>query len=450
MISDERLLDFCRALNAAVRSGLPLSDAFATLAKARKHGRHIARAAELTYKGIPLHEAFEAQKIFPKVFIALVRAGEEGGKTDEFLDVYADCLQVRIEFRRRIERLLAYPAFAVVVAAGLLLFVSFKVIPSILEPLIAAGAPVPRQALLITDLASRLYDNWPPLVVGAVVFILAARAFIRSGLGRKAGSIAGHFLPLFRFATEEARYFYQYTIMGLLFKAGLPLSAMMDILQQFSQDDPISRRRFREAAGLVGSGRGFTESISKLLPPEDRQSLEVAEKAGRLDDTLLSRGKLHYDKHLHRLKLLVTGFTISTMAGLALLAFALIIALIWPVLSVLSGGVEQGPVPQPAAAVQPVRRTGPKGPLELKAEAAEAATRIFNQAHGDRIRNLLQGRPDTGESGPAAEEKSATAQAEEQKAAPQKKKLTPITPMKKLQFNSAQPTQVQPTGIDSH
>ncbi|MDT8285867.1 MAG: type II secretion system F family protein, partial [Elusimicrobiales bacterium] len=60
MISDESLLGFCRDLSAAVRSGLPLSDAFETLARSRGHGGLIAGAARLTAGGSMLHEALAA------------------------------------------------------------------------------------------------------------------------------------------------------------------------------------------------------------------------------------------------------------------------------------------------------------------------------------------------------------------------------------------------------
>ncbi|MCM2266258.1 MAG: type II secretion system F family protein [Elusimicrobiales bacterium] len=415
MIQDERLLGFCRALTAALKSGLALSDAFATLAKTGRHGRHIGRAGALAAAGSTLHEAFAAQGVFPKVFLALLRAGEESGKTDEFLELYADCLQTRIEFRRRIERLLVYPAFAALAAAALLLLTALKVMPMLLEPLASAGVPLPPQALLITSWAAALYANWPPALLTALAAILLLRAFVRSALGRKAGSLAGHFLPLFRFSTQEARLYYQYTIMGLLFKAGLPLGSMLSILQQFSQDDFISRRRFFKAEELAAAGRGFTESLAALVPQEDRHSLEVAEKAGRLDDTLLCRGKVHYDLHLHRLKLLVTAFNISTLAGLAVLAFGLIVAMIWPVLAVLGGGERTLPL----SPERPAVKSG-QAQTEPGKSAAAAATRLFNERQGGKISGLIQ-------------EKSAGPDSA------RRKKLQAPARMNKIQFNSAKP-----------
>ncbi len=421
MISEERLLSFCRGLTASVKSGLPLSDAFATLARTGKYGRHIARAARMTAEGAFMHEAFAAQGVFPKVFIALLRAGEEGGKTDEFLDIYADCLQVRIEFRRRIERLLLYPAFALVFALALLLFFSFKVIPLLLEPLIKAGAAVPKRMLLVNSAAEKLWANWPPVVLALIAFILLGRWFVRSGVGRKLFGLAGHLLPLFRFASSEARLYYQYTIMGLLFKAGVSLGAMMDILRQFSMDDLISRRRFAKAEEKVAGGAGFAESVAPLVPEEDRHSLEVAEKAGRLDDTLMARGKSHYDRHIHRMKMLVTAFNIATLGGLALATFALMAALVWPVLSVLgaSGGALRNVLPSSE------QGTSPSG----SNAAPETPTGRFNRLQGGRVSGLmLQGKRSGSSSG--------------------RKKLVPVgSGFGGFNANGIHPTDIRPTDV---
>lgn len=449
MMSDERLLDFCRALVSTVRSGLTLSDAFETLAKSSRHGRVIAGAAKLTAGGSPLHEAFKAQKIFPPVFIALLRAGEEGGKIDEFLELYADCLEVRVEFRRRIERLLVYPAFTVILAGGLFLLASLKVVPLVMEPLLKSGAALPAQAFWFTNLAERLYERWPLIIMFASVSLLALRAFLRSGAGRKVRGLAGHWLPLCRFATEEARLYSIYTTMGLLLKAGLPLGMLMDVLLQFSQDDLITKRRFRRAAEMLSAGTSFSGSVAGLMPEEDRHSMEIAEKAGRLDETMLCRAKLHYDRHLHRLKLLVTGFTISTMIAIALICFALIMTIVWPVISVL-GGMKGGGgsglgLAGPAAALNqalPANNGSARRKKSTVRMFEDAKTEMFNKKHGKEVSDFIQkygmkarqdqnGEGQTGRSG-------------------QKKMLRPVSPIGKIRFKEATPTSIQPLDIHSH
>ncbi len=437
MISDERLLDFCRALVSTVRSGLTLSDAFETLARSRRHGRVIARAAELAGGGMSLHEAFSAQKVFPPVFIALLRAGEEGGKTDDFLELYADCIEVRVKFRRQIERLLVYPVFVAVLALALFFLVSFKVVPMVMEPLLKSGIKLPPQAFWFRNLAEYLYARWPQLLVIGSVSALVIRMFLLSGPGRKARGLAGHLLPLFRFATAEARLYYIYTTMGLLMQAGLPLSAMMDVLLQFSQDDIITRYRFRRAVERLAVGESFSGSVASLMPDDDRHAMEIAEKAGRLEDTLLSRAKLHYDRHLHRLKLLVTGFTISTMIGVALVAFALILTLVWPAVSVLSGikadssGSTSQSLPTDGAA---------HGKTAVSRQDARTGT--FNANNGGQVADFMQnyGVRSGGPAGSGAQAGSSG----------HKKMLAPVSPIGRIQFQQAQPTSIQPSDIKSH
>lgn len=436
MMSDEALLDFCRALSSSVKSGLPLSDAFASMANSRSFGGPVLRAARLIASGRQLHESFAAQKAFPPVFLALLRAGEEGGRIDEFLDIYGDCLETRIKFRRQIERLLLYPLFVLALAAVLFLVVSFKVVPFVMEPLMKAGAALPPQVFLFASAAEWLWASWYKILAVGVPALLLLRWALGSGPGRKLRGLGAHLLPVFRFATEEGRLYYLYTTAALLMKAGLQPGAMMDVLLQFSADDLLTRRRLKRAAALMSAGQGFAYSVAPLLPEEDRHSVEVAEKAGRLDDTLLSRGKLHYDRHVHRLKMLVTAFNISTLAAIAAICFGLVLTVAWPAVSMMAGtknvlkglGLDAGaPAAGPAAAPRkaPAQDMSPE---QLK-------TKTFNEDYGKKVSEFIK------QYGAAPAEGASGTAGEPAPEEPQKKRL-----QGKVKFG-ASPTSIEPTRI---
>lgn len=434
-MSDEALLDLCRALVSTVRSGLTLSDAFETLSRSSRHGRLLRRAAALTERGKFLHEAFAAQGVFPPVFIALLRAGEEGGKIDDFLEIYADCLEVRVKFRRQIERLLIYPVFVLVTACALFLLVSFKVVPSVMEPLMKSGASLPPQAFLFAAAAEWLAANWYKVLLVGSVGLLALRWLLGTGPGRKLRGLASHWLPLARFATSEGRLYYLYTTLALLMKAGLQPGAMMAVLAQFSQDDLITRRRLKRAAALLSGGETFARSMAPLLPEDDRLAVEVAEKAGRLDDTLLSRAKMHYDRHLHRLKQLVTWFNISTMLAIGAVCFGLVFTVAWPALSMMKGTKEILKTLSPGggeSAVPALPAGAPRKTAQPGLSAEELKTRAFNAAYGGKISELMNGGAQPKKSGKAA------ASAEEDK--PPKKKL-------KGRVRFGGPTSIQPGSL---
>lgn len=392
MIQDEALRDMCRGLSGAIKSGMALSAAFETLSAAPAYGRYLARAAELTAGGTPMHEAFSQQGIFPPVFTALLRAGEEGGKTDQFLDLYADSLDVRIDFRRSLGRVLIYPAFAVLLGLGLFAFMSLKAIPVITAPLTRAGAPVHGAASLLAAAGTALGQHWLIALVSLAALWLAGKALLRTGPFRKLLSLAAHWLPGFRYATAESRLYYVYTTIGLLLRAGFPLTAMMDVMLQFSADDPVLSRRFSRAAKLLAGGGNFCLAMGGILTPDDQRSMQIAEGAGRLDETLLRLAEQHRGLHLHRLKTLATYTTIAVTVALAPLCFMLIMSVIKPVFSGIGGASADGRRPQ---GEQSSDMMSPEDAATAKAHAHfipvenDTSTAVFNATYGAAIMNFI-------------------------------------------------------------
>lgn len=336
MHDEERLLAFSRALTDSVRSGLPLADTLRVLG--------MKRAAETVSSGKALHEALAAERLFPPLFIALIRAGEESGKVDAFLDRFSAWLEVRIDFRRRLTRAFAYPAFACAVAAALFALFSAKAAPLLLQPLVEAGAPLPKGAVIVMAVGQALLANLHFLFGGLLLAAFLLRAFARSTTGKRLGALAGHWLPGFRYALEESRYYQIASTMELLLAAGLRPRQMMDILLQFFEDDPVNHRRFARAAVRLSEGASFSETLGVCFPEEDRPRIATGERAGRLDEALGKLAKSHHERHMHRLKLTATSFQLAVTVALAPVCFGLVMWIIWPAFSLLSsaGGTLTG------------------------------------------------------------------------------------------------------------
>lgn len=337
MISDRRLLFLCRDLSAAVRSGLAIGDSLETMSKGPGPAAGaLEGAAREVGEGRALHEALAAQGIFPPVFLSLVRAGEEGGRLPEFLDKLIALLEVRVDFQRRMKRALAYPAFVVLMALAVFLVFSLKVVPLLLEPLQEAGVAPAEEDLWLSRLPGRLAESWPMIAAAALFGAAALTAFFRSRAGRQARALAGHWLPGVRFATEHARLDLLVTTTGLLLETGLPAGAMMEVLGEVFDEDPVISRGLSRASAAVAQGASLSESLGALLPWEDRRSVEVAEKSGRLAQALLALGKSHRDIQQHRLELLATASNVAAVLAVGSTVAVLIWTVLQPVFSVLS------------------------------------------------------------------------------------------------------------------
>lgn len=373
MRDEERLLAFSRALTDSVRSGLPLAETLRVLGKTTGHRAALERAAESVSAGRTLHESLSVEKLFPPLFIALIRAGEESGKVDAFLDRFSAWLEVRIDFRRRLTRAFVYPAFACALAAAIFALFSAKVAPLLLQPLVDAGAPLPKGAVIVMAVGQALLANLHYLLAALVLAVYLLRVFSRSRTGKRLGALSGHWLPGFRYAIEESRYYQIASTMELLLAAGLRPRQMMEILLQFFEDDPVNHRRFTRAAVRLSEGASFSETLGVCFPEEDRPRIATGEHAGRLDETLGKLAKSHHERHMHRLQLTATGFQLAATVALAPVCFGLIMWIIWPAFSLLSTAgstltntaaspVESGPAPSrsgsaPQSAASPPRKT---------------------------------------------------------------------------------------------
>lgn len=431
-MSDERLLAFCRALSDSVSSGLPLAETLRTLSRVSWRDRKLAAAAELVSQGKTLHESLAAQGLLPPILIALIRAGEESGKVDKFLDRYSAALESRIDFHRRLKRALVYPAFAAGLAGSIFLLFSTKAAPLLLQPIADAGVALPPAAARTMALGGLLLANWPLLLGALPAAAIVLSMLAGSAPGRKARALAGHWLPGVRFATEEARSYQFAATLELLLAAGLRPRQIMEILVEYFRDDPVTRRRLTRGAVMLAEGKTFSESVASCLPADDRPRIAVAETAGRLDEALGKLALGHRDRHLHRLKLTATAVQLTSIAALAPLCFGLIMWILWPTMAMLKQAVAS-PDMIPAGAATLKIETAPSVPPE------SAAASRFNEAHAPAVVGFMRDH--------AVAEEAEAEEGEEAAPAPKKKKMS--TPklqdrsMNRLPRRAIEPTRIQ-------
>lgn len=376
-MSDERLLDFSRAAADAIRSALPLAEFL--------RSRGLTAAAEAVSRGEPLHLSLAGK--FPPLFVAMVRAGEESGKLDSFLDRYSASLETRIDFRRRLSRALAYQLFAVAIAAGVFVLFTAKAAPLLLLPLSQAGVTLPPAALRVLGFGDWLSANWILLLGGTIGGLVILFELAGSKPGRKLRATAGRVLPGLRYITQEERACELEATLGLLLGAGLRPRETFEVLLQTAEEDPLLRRRLARGAALLPQGAGFVECVSPSLPEEDRSRFATAEKAGRLDETLAKLAESHREKHLHRLKAAALSLQLASVVALAPLCFALVMSVVWPALASLRSVGQQasafGGAAAPGPELPPV--AAPNAPVSRESAAASR----FNETHAAGVLGFM-------------------------------------------------------------
>ncbi|WP_417482700.1 type II secretion system F family protein [Maricaulis sp.] len=289
-------LDFTRGIAELVDAGIPLRDALTSLAEHEK--RPALRAALVRVEDRVRHgEAFsKALEVdagqFPRLLIALVRAGEASGLLARNLTELAAQMEDERSLRQELIGQMIYPMALVVLISLTLVFLSYFVLPQFETIFLDAGvAPPPETAFVLAVGAFlRSYAVWiPPLIIAVAIGArLLARQF-RSGLDQLV-----QIIPVVGAALrtlDAARYC---RTLGLLLASGQPLSRAETVARS-TIASPGLRARYAVAGEAVRAGESLSAALGRqrVLPAQALRFVTLGERTGHLDVMLKRAAQLH-------------------------------------------------------------------------------------------------------------------------------------------------------------
>ncbi len=153
-IKRKELTIITRQLATLIGSGLPLLRSIRVLKEQRKGAAaHIlAKIAEDIETGALFSEALSKHPAsFPRIYVAMVRAGEAGGALETVLSRLADFMEKEAKLRGKIKSAMAYPTVVLIVTVGMLTFIMTRIVPTfikIFEDMEVGDLPIPTILLI--------------------------------------------------------------------------------------------------------------------------------------------------------------------------------------------------------------------------------------------------------------------------------------------------------------
>src|SRR6266568_6761168 len=165
-----------RQFATMINSGLSLLRALNILAEQTDNPRLRVVLSEVRSdieKGQSLSQALAKHpKVFSRLYVAMIKAGETGGVLDKTLLRMADTMEKEVALRHKIKSAMTYPVvvfgLVLIIVSAMLLFVvpMFKTLYKDL----GGTLPAPTQLLIfISDLIKHLWFLWMPGIVGGVI-----------------------------------------------------------------------------------------------------------------------------------------------------------------------------------------------------------------------------------------------------------------------------------------
>ena len=261
-------------------------------------------------------------RLFPPIYVALVRVGEASGTLDHILDLLADERSRAEALRRKLSDALRYPAFVLLAAGCVLLFFLMFVLRQFAAVLRDFGAKLDPVVSAFIGLSELLHDHSTAILATTAAALLVAWLMLRRPHVRLALLSAFARLPLVRSAFDYHRTTLFCRNLGVLLGSGVPLPAtlriLVDIMSTVSRSDA-----WRKTAERVRQGGKLSDALADeaVLPGMAVRMLRLGEETGQLP-MLAKRVAEFYESKLQRSLERVVGVigpaaivTISVIVG---------------------------------------------------------------------------------------------------------------------------------------
>jgi type II secretory pathway component PulF len=339
-VSAKDLENFTRLLSSLLAAGVPLSRALVILYKEASSPAAQAKWKEvhdLVIDGMSLANAMaKSPETFPRVYTAMVEAGEAGGFLDVVLAQIADFQAREKDLKSKVTTAMVYPCILLALALVVLTVLLVFFIPKFQKVFSSVHGALPLITQLIIGVSHAVRSYGFFVATGLVVGGFAVRTWFASEKGRRVwenlvlqspvvGPLTAHF-AMARFCR----------MLGTLLGAGVPLVQGLNVARK-SIGNQILVDAVSHSIERVQQGGRLGQSLADcqdLFPGSVLEMVSVAEESGKLDAELIriaSVTESDLDRHLKTvvafaeplMLFLIAGFIGIIFIGMLLPVFSL-------------------------------------------------------------------------------------------------------------------------------
>ncbi len=237
-------------------------------------------------------------EVFSQTYVNLIGASEDGGFMHEVLEQILDMERKREKLHDTLVSAMSYPAFLLVFALGVVIFVLVFVFPKFSDLFISIQDELPATTVFLMGASDMFRHQWPALVSGLLLAMLGIRYWARSDAGSQRVDWLLLHVPPFRGIFTRLYLTQSLRVLSLSLGNGV---AIIEALH--AGRDVVSNRLYHRLFGKVEKGINNGEGIavgfadSRFIPPIVHQMIQTGEETGSLPKVM---GKVadHYEREL--------------------------------------------------------------------------------------------------------------------------------------------------------
>ena len=304
-IKEDEIVMLSRNLGAMLGAGLALSRALSVAERQSQNPKltqtlHAVR--EEVNKGKEFNEALkEFPNVFSKLYVAMVRAGEESGSLAESLNTIATQMERSSNLKKKIRGAMIYPSIVIGVMLLIGVLMMIYVVPTLTSTFKELNVDLPATTQTIIFISDFLSQHTILALALIVAVVAGAIMLYRTKRGRRAFEWFILHLPIIKGLVKETNAARTSRTLSSLLKAGVDvvgaLSITKDVVQNTYYKDVV-----HDAAGRVEKGKPLSEAFAEnehLYPVLVGEMIAVGEETGQISNMLVQTADF-YESEVER------------------------------------------------------------------------------------------------------------------------------------------------------
>jgi len=343
-IKSKTLMIFTRQLATLIDAGLPLLRGLTVLGKQEPDPvlkKTINQLAEAVQSGGTFSDGLTAHpKIFNKLYVNMVKAGELGGVLEVVLNRLAEFQEKAQKVKGKVQSAMMYPAIVMVIAVVIMGFLLVFIVPKF-EQIFAdmlGGKPLPLLTQIVVGASRGIQHNILFIIGGIIALVFGVKWFASTPKG---SVLLDQFMlkaPLFGDLTRKNAISRFTRTLGTLVTSGVPILQALNITKETAGNAVISTA-ISKIHDAVKEGESIVRPMdaSGVFPSMVISMVDVGEETGQLPEMLLKVADLYDDEVDNAVAGLTSLMEPIMIVFLAVVVGSIVIALFLPLIGIISG-----------------------------------------------------------------------------------------------------------------
>jgi general secretion pathway protein F len=311
-VSPKMVASMTQLLGTLLQAGVTLPEALAALTDQVESPRFkgiLSDIAEKVNQGSSLADAMGPYpKVFPKLYVNMIRAGEASGSLETVLFRLAEFLEKQLEIQGKVSSAMLYPIVLAVLGAVIITVLMIGIVPKITGMFEEMNADLPWNTKLLIWLSDMVSSYWWALVLLGWLAVWAFRRWRHTEAGRWAGDAIVLRVPVLGELVRKIAISRFALTLSTLLSSGVQLLQALDIVRTLL-GNVVLEDVIAKARDSIREGENIAPALKRSghFPPLVTHMVAVGERSGQLEQMLGDVAKT-YDRE--------TNTSIQRLTGL--------------------------------------------------------------------------------------------------------------------------------------